>query len=205
MKIIIKKGEPLWSPEGYHILDENGFAVISEELYHEVYITNPDAIERVKKSLSRERWDEVYQLAINSTEMFLKDKQTELVLFEEEKLQLSQKIIDEENQKLQEDFVLKQKQLIAEIEKFDAEQKALQEAQEAEFQEILKQKKDEEAATIAKSEAEMAEVRKRSEAQIAERKKREAAEAEAEAQRKKAQEQLIADLLQRIESIEEKK
>jgi hypothetical protein len=78
MKIIVKKGEPLWSEDGFHILNENGFAVVSEEIYKEIHIKNPDAIERIKKALPRDRWDELYILAMNSSEQFLKDKEDEL-------------------------------------------------------------------------------------------------------------------------------
>lgn len=205
MKIIIKKGEPLWSEEGFHILDENGFAVLNDELHKEVHITNPEAIERVKKTLPRERWDEIYQLAIDSTEIFLKDKKTELLKFEQEQYELPQKNLQEENEKLQREILEKENQLRAEKEKFDAEQKALQAAREAEFQAILKQKQEEEAAAIAKSEAEMAEVRRRSEAQIAQRRLREAEEAAAAEAEKKAQQQIIADLLERIKNLEENK
>lgn len=30
-KILIKAGEPLWTPQGTHLLDENGIAVLAEE------------------------------------------------------------------------------------------------------------------------------------------------------------------------------
>jgi len=83
MKIIIKKGEPLWSPEGFHILDQNGFAVVSDELHQEIHIKNPEAAERIKKCLPRERWDDIYLNILNSQEQFLKEKQEQLVLFEE--------------------------------------------------------------------------------------------------------------------------
>lgn len=205
MKIIIKKGEPLWSEEGFHVLDENGFAVVNEELHKEIYITNPDAIERVKKSLPRERWDEVYQLAIDSTQMFLKDKDIELLQFQQEQNELPQKNVQLENEKLRQQMAERENQLRIEKEKFDSEQKALRDAREAELRDVIKQKQEEEAAAVAKSEAEMAEVKKRSDILNNERKKREAEEAAAEAAAKKAQEELIADLLQRIKNLEKNK
>lgn len=78
MKIIVKKGEPLWSSEGFHILDESGRAIVSEEIYKEIEITNPEAFERIRQCLPRDRWDEIYILALNSQEQFLKDKEEAL-------------------------------------------------------------------------------------------------------------------------------
>lgn len=78
MKIIVKKGEPLWSEDGYHILDENGFAKVSDEIYKEINITNIEAIDRIKKCLPRDRWDEFYISIMHSQEQFLRDKENEL-------------------------------------------------------------------------------------------------------------------------------
>ena len=94
MKIIVKKGEPLWTEDGFHVLNESGFAVVSEELYKEIHIKNPEAIERIKKTLPRDRWDELYILAMNSSEQFLKDKELELNLLLNKQEQESSSHID---------------------------------------------------------------------------------------------------------------
>lgn len=204
MKIIIKKGEPLWSEDGYHILDDNGFAVLSDELHKEIIITNPDAIERVKKSIHRDRWDEIYLLAINSSEQFLKDKEVELPEYEKEKFDLSVKEIQEKEKEIKQKFLEEQQKILTEQQLFVEEQKKIKAQQEAEFASVLKQKEEENAAAIAKAEAEMAEFKKKAEPIIAERKRREAEEKAAAEAEKKAQEQLIAELLERIKNLENK-
>lgn len=205
MKIIIKKGEPLWSEDGYHILDKNGFAVLNEELHKEITIKDPDAVERIKKSLPRERWDEIYQLAIDSTAIFLADKELELVEFEQEKQQIFEEQIQLEQKKLEEQIVLEKEQF--EAEGREIEKRIKQEQEQAELEFLKKQKEETEAqeALRAKSEAEMAEAKQKSQALIAERKLREAEEAAAAEAEKKAQQELIASLLERIQKLEEGK
>ena len=206
MKIIIKKGEPLWTSEGYHLLDERGFAILSEELHKEIIITNPDAVERVKKSLPRERWDEIYLLVSKSSEQFLKDKEIEFALYEKNlidtSIHLSKQQQEEEIERRSKE---QQEKMRLEQELFDEEQKKIQAQRQAEFEAILKQRQEEEAAAVAKSEAEMVALKNRLEPIIAERKLREAEEAAAAEVAKKAQEQLITELLERIKNLEESK
>jgi colicin import membrane protein len=205
MKIIIKKGEPLWNSDGFHVLDEKGFAVISEELHQEIIITNPEAIERVKKSLRRDRWDEIYVLALNSTEQFLKDKNAELEIFEEEQKKIELEKIQMSAEEVKAVFEKRQQELEAQRLVFEEQRRAEQAERDAEMARILQEQKEKDEKAIADSEAEMARLRAQTEPIIAERKAREKAEAEAAAAEKRAQEELIKQLLERIDSLEKSK
>lgn len=54
MKLFLKKGEYKWSPEGTHICDERGFAVVCEEDC-EVEIPNQEKFSHAQKVVSEDR------------------------------------------------------------------------------------------------------------------------------------------------------
>jgi len=197
MKIIIKKGEPLWSEDGHHILDDRGFAKVSEELHKEIVITNPDAVERVKKSLRRERWDELYLIALDSSAEFIKDKEQQLLNFEQEKIENIKNQLEEKNAKLQAAHKKRQKEMEQENERFQQERRLIREMQESEMEEYHRKYEEEQRAKVAAEEAELAKKRAEDEPKIAARKAKEKAEAD-------AKEALIQDLVNRINKLEKK-
>jgi hypothetical protein len=205
MKIIIKKGEPLWNSDGFHVLDDRGFAVVSEELHKEIIITNPEAVERVKKSLRRDRWDEIYVLALNSTEQFLQEKQEQLLDYEEEQKKIETEQLQKSEEQLKMELQVRQQELEAQRLAFEIQRRAEQAERDAEMARILQEQKEKDEKAIADSEVEMARLRAQTEPIIAERKAREKAEAEAAAAEKLAQEELIKQLLERIDSLEKSK
>jgi hypothetical protein len=157
MKVVIKQGEPLLCKKGCHILDENGVAKLCEEIYKEITITDPEVIQRLKKVLPKERWDEEYQKTIDTQNnlqesvgryKFIHPEPTEVQLLKKEIEQI-QFLKQEAEKKIKEE----QEGRSAAIEKEREIIKTIEEEYRVRNQEMLKYQEEESERRQAESDA----------------------------------------------------